>query len=133
MGKESQAYATITAPHNSQADVSADEDFTKCEDGDACCCRCPECGEPGVNLNVGRDHWFICFEHRVRWRVGSNLTSQWKDESLAVRNRNRTILKTIFKGYPQINRRGNNRNSKTGERAPAQIAPSLMLCMFSLF
>jgi hypothetical protein len=60
--------------------------------------RCPECGEAGINLNVGRDHWFICFEDRVRWYAGCGVIDGWKDESLAVWNRNRTILR----GYRQV-------------------------------
>ena len=36
---------------------------------------CPYCGQSGVCLNVERDHWFVCAEHRVKWYVGSNLNA----------------------------------------------------------
>jgi hypothetical protein len=44
---------------------------------------CPECGEPGLCLNVNRDHWFVCRDHRVKWYAGSNLFSAWRDEDPA--------------------------------------------------
>jgi hypothetical protein len=36
---------------------------------------CPTCGSNDGFLIIGRDHWFICKEHRVKWLVGSNLFS----------------------------------------------------------
>jgi hypothetical protein len=42
---------------------------------------CPICKGHDGYLNVGRDHWFKCDEHKVRWHVGSNLFSSWHDES----------------------------------------------------
>src|SRR5260370_26543197 len=36
---------------------------------------CPECGAAGICINIGPDHWLVCFKHGVRWRVGSNLFS----------------------------------------------------------
>jgi hypothetical protein len=42
---------------------------------------CPECGNADRYLNFHRDHWFVCDEHEVRWWVGSNLFSSWRDET----------------------------------------------------
>jgi hypothetical protein len=42
---------------------------------------CPVCLRPGVCYNIGREHWFVCEEHRVRWYVGSALFGTWRDES----------------------------------------------------
>lgn len=42
---------------------------------------CPHCGQTDGYLNVSRNHWFVCDEHKVTWRVGSNLFSSWRDES----------------------------------------------------
>src|SRR5262245_6829079 len=39
---------------------------------------CPECGQALVYLNIGREHWFYCDEHRVKWCVGENLFSSWR-------------------------------------------------------
>ena len=44
---------------------------------------CPTCHKNDGCLNIGRTHVFVCHEHRVRWSVGSNLFSSWKDETQA--------------------------------------------------
>jgi hypothetical protein len=46
--------------------------------------RCPDCGEPGLCLNVERAHWFVCRHHRRKWYVGANLFSAWKYEDESV-------------------------------------------------
>jgi hypothetical protein len=42
---------------------------------------CPECGKTDGYLNTGSAHWFVCDAHRVRWCIGSNLFSSWRDET----------------------------------------------------
>ena len=42
---------------------------------------CPTCGKTDGYLNIGSRHWFVCHAHRVRWCVGSNLFSSWRDET----------------------------------------------------
>lgn len=56
--------------------------------------HCPECGKEGVNRNVGRDHWFACDEHKLRWYVGSNLFSYWRDQTREQWDRNAELLKS---------------------------------------
>ena len=34
---------------------------------------CPVCGRGGRLRHIGRDHWFYCKEHKVKWWGGSNL------------------------------------------------------------
>jgi hypothetical protein len=34
---------------------------------------CPVCGQGGIVRSIGRDHWFCCEEHKVKWWGGSNL------------------------------------------------------------
>ncbi len=41
---------------------------------------CPTCGAGAQYLNVGREHWFVCRLHEVKWLVGSNLFSGWRHE-----------------------------------------------------
>jgi hypothetical protein len=41
---------------------------------------CPECGKSKM-LNVGRDHWGFCDEHKTNWHIDSNLYSAWQHES----------------------------------------------------
>jgi hypothetical protein len=35
---------------------------------------CPDCHKPGEVLNVGRDNWIVCDEHRTRWYLGNVFT-----------------------------------------------------------
>lgn len=42
---------------------------------------CPHCGSSDGILNIGRDHWGICRKHQVKWYIGSNLFSGWRDET----------------------------------------------------
>ena len=42
---------------------------------------CPTCKSNDGYINIGKGHWFYCREHRVRWFVGSNLISTWRDET----------------------------------------------------
>ena len=44
---------------------------------------CPTCHRHDGMLNIGREHWFVCHEHRARWSPGSNLFSGWRDEDEA--------------------------------------------------
>ena len=42
---------------------------------------CPECGRNNGFLNVGRGHWMVCHAHRVRWCLGSNWFSCWREDT----------------------------------------------------
>jgi hypothetical protein len=42
---------------------------------------CPQCHCHDGFINVGRDHWFVCDEHKVRWLGGSNLFSGWREQT----------------------------------------------------
>ena len=55
---------------------------------------CPECGNSDGYLNVGRNHWMTCDEHRTTWPIGANLFSSWHDETEADWQRNEAKLKT---------------------------------------
>jgi len=41
---------------------------------------CAHCGKTDGYVNYGRDHWFVCDAHRVRWYAGSNLFSSWRED-----------------------------------------------------
>ena len=53
---------------------------------------CPHCGQDDGYLNVGREHWFFCREHKTKWRVGTNLFSSWREEDEGAWQRNRFTL-----------------------------------------
>lgn len=45
-------------------------------------CGCDE--EFGDRIvNIGREHYAVCEEHRYFWHIGSNLFSAWRDETQA--------------------------------------------------
>jgi len=59
---------------------------------------CPTCGKNDGYLNVGKTHWFVCHEHKVRWNVGSNLFSSWRHEDEETWHRNAEDIR----GYTEI-------------------------------
>lgn len=56
---------------------------------------CPQCGKSDGFMNDGADHWGVCVAHGVKWYVGSNLFSGWRDEPEEQRERNRARLATL--------------------------------------
>jgi len=44
---------------------------------------CPKCGKSDGFLNLGKEHWFICREHKMKWFAGANLFEGWKDQTVA--------------------------------------------------
>lgn len=58
---------------------------------------CPVCSDDPEILNVGRNHFAVCHEHKVYWPVGSNLFSAWRDEDPATWDANRKLLETYSK------------------------------------
>ena len=59
---------------------------------------CPDCSEPGVFRNIGREHYSCCDAHRVFWYVGSNLFSSWRDQTEEQWAANRDLLS----GYREV-------------------------------
>src|SRR4051795_6285499 len=55
---------------------------------------CPTCGMTNGCINDGADHWFVCDRHRVKWYIGSNLFSGWRDDTAEDRFRARDLLGT---------------------------------------
>jgi len=53
---------------------------------------CPICATKPTFLNVGREHYAVCHEHKVYWHVGSNLFSAWRDESPESWESNKKLL-----------------------------------------
>ena len=59
---------------------------------------CPECGGTHGCYSIGRDHWYVCHDHRTKWDVGSNLFSSWKTQTEAERRKNAEMLA----GYTEV-------------------------------
>ena len=56
---------------------------------------CPSCGRTDGYLNDGSDHWFVCVEHRIKWQLGTNLFSGWREVTEVEKDRARWILRTF--------------------------------------
>ena len=61
---------------------------------------CPFCSKCEGTPNLGRDHWHYCETRRVKWFVGSNLFSGWRDEDLETWLQNRRILEEFNQVEP---------------------------------
>ena len=42
---------------------------------------CPICRKNDGYINVGRGHWFLCDEHKIKWLAGSNLFDSSKEQT----------------------------------------------------
>ena len=59
---------------------------------------CPARGKNNGYRNVGREHWFVCHEHKVKWIGGANLVSSWKYQSEQDWEGNQALLA----GYKEV-------------------------------
>ncbi len=78
---------------------------------------CPYCGSNDGYLNVGRTHWFICREHKIRWWVGCNIWPTWKHETEEDWTRNAALLADYAQVEPRANGRRSVRKSLTQSAA----------------
>lgn len=53
---------------------------------------CPICGSNDGFVNIGREHWFRCHTHKVKWSAGDNLFSGWQHETPDIWEINRKTL-----------------------------------------
>ena len=44
---------------------------------------CPKCGKNDGFVNLGKEHWFICREHKMKWFGGSNMFDGWENQTVA--------------------------------------------------
>ncbi|MBL1143210.1 MAG: hypothetical protein HND53_14430 [Proteobacteria bacterium] len=47
------------------------------------CGVCPSCGKTDGFVNLGKEHWFICRDHKSKWFVGVNLFEGWENQTVA--------------------------------------------------
>jgi hypothetical protein len=45
--------------------------------------HCPHMEHDNHYLNIGRDHWMVCDECRLKWHIGENLFSSWRTQTEA--------------------------------------------------
>jgi hypothetical protein len=69
--------------------------------------NCPECGKNNGYINYGRDHYFLCHEHKTIWWIGNNLFSSWQEEDETIweerRRRYGDYQDVTYKGAPKDN------------------------------
>lgn len=64
--------------------------------------RCPTCGRNDGYLNLGREHWFKCDEHGLKWWGGENLFSTWRDETSEIWKSNDELLGDYLEVEPLL-------------------------------
>ena len=59
---------------------------------------CPKCGKNDGFVNLGKEHWFICREHKMKWYGGANLFEGWENQTVA-----QTLsIEALLNGYQEI-------------------------------
>jgi hypothetical protein len=48
---------------------------------------CPQCRRHDGYANVGKSQYFFCKKHRVKWCIGANVFSSWRDQTEAEQRR----------------------------------------------
>jgi hypothetical protein len=61
---------------------------------------CPKCKSNDGHINVGRDHWFVCKKHRVKWKGGHDMFPDWKNETLSIWRTNEKMLDLFMEIEP---------------------------------
>ncbi|MCZ6803438.1 MAG: hypothetical protein O7D86_05775 [Proteobacteria bacterium] len=47
------------------------------------CGVCPKCSKSDGFVNLGKEHWFICRDHKAKWFGGINLFEGWENQTVA--------------------------------------------------
>lgn len=47
------------------------------------CGVCPKCSKSDGFVNLGKEHWFICRDHKTKWFGGTNLFEGWQNQTVA--------------------------------------------------
>jgi hypothetical protein len=53
---------------------------------------CPSCGRNDGLYNLCNEHWLVCHTHKVRWTIGSNIFSGWRDEAAQEQRERWTVV-----------------------------------------
>lgn len=61
---------------------------------------CPKCRKNDGHLNVGREHWFVCKRHRVKWRAGHDIFPDWRQEDVHIWRQNEKFLDFFMEVEP---------------------------------
>ena len=50
--------------------------------------HCSFHGHKNYYLNIGRTHWMVCDECKIKWLIGENLFSSWREENETIWKKN---------------------------------------------
>lgn len=64
------------------------------------CGVCPDCGKTDGYFNIGKEHWFICREHKHKWLGGYNLFENWKNQTVIQTETINTLLESFREVLP---------------------------------
>ena len=53
---------------------------------------CPKCRRNDGHINIGREHWFFCKRHRVKWKAGHDIFPDWRNEDMHIWRQNERLL-----------------------------------------
>jgi hypothetical protein len=81
---------------------------------------CPTCRRTNGFINDGADHWFVCDTHKAKWYVGSNLFSNWREQTEEERLKNRDKL-AKYREVEPVN--DWNENEVVSDNGPGRSAP----------
>ncbi len=62
------------------------------------CGVCPICNKTDGFVNLGKEHWFICRDHKTKWFVGVNLFEGWENQTVAQAQ----SIEMLLNGYKEV-------------------------------
>jgi hypothetical protein len=62
--------------------------------------QCPKCKKNDGFVNIGRNHWFFCRRHRVKWYGGHDVFPGWRDEPAGLWLRNEELMSFFLEIEP---------------------------------
>jgi hypothetical protein len=60
--------------------------------------HCPFPEHANYCLNIGRCHWMVCDTCKIKWMIGENLFSSWRDENEGIWKANAERIR----GYREV-------------------------------
>jgi hypothetical protein len=54
--------------------------------------QCPKCKKNDGYVNIGRNHWFFCKKHQVKWYGGHDMFPRWQDEHASLWKQNEEFM-----------------------------------------
>ena len=59
---------------------------------------CPLCGNSDGYVNLGKEHWFICRDHKFKWFAGVNMFEGWENQTVAQAE----CIENMLRAYQEV-------------------------------